>query len=61
MLGIPPKFKLYGTGTLDRVGELGLTRQWNRRLGKYYFNDAGRAFVPSSAWVRPTSGTAMSA
>lgn len=47
VLGIPPKFRLYGTGTLDRVGELGQARQWSPTiLGKYYFNDAEARFRP---------------
>ncbi|KAF1070933.1 MULTISPECIES: OmpW family protein [unclassified Variovorax] len=47
VLGIPPKFKLEGTGTLARVGELGKARQWSPTiLGKYYFNDGNAAFRP---------------
>ena len=47
VLGIPPKFKLNGTGTLARVGQLGEARQWSPTiLGKYYFNEANSAFRP---------------
>ncbi len=47
VLGIPPKFKLDGKGTLARVGELGEARQWSPTiLGKYYFNEANSAFRP---------------
>lgn len=47
VFGIPPKFKLYGTGTLEQVGELGQARQWSPTLlGKYYFNDGQAAFRP---------------
>jgi outer membrane protein len=47
VLGIPPKFKLEGTGTLARVGELGQARQWSPTiLGKYYFNEGNDAFRP---------------
>jgi outer membrane protein len=47
VLGIPPKFKLDGTGTLGRVGELGEARQWSPTiLGKYYFNEGTAAFRP---------------
>jgi len=47
VFGIPPKFKLEGTGTLARVGELGEARQWSPTiLGKYYFNEGSAAFRP---------------
>jgi len=47
VLGIPPKFKLHGTGTLNQVGELGQARQWSPTLlGKYYFNEAQARFRP---------------
>jgi outer membrane protein len=40
VFGIPPKFKLNGTGTLGQVGELGEARQWSPTLlGKYYFRE----------------------
>jgi outer membrane protein len=47
VLGVPPKFKLDGTGTLGRVGELGEARQWSPTiLAKYYFNEGNSAFRP---------------
>jgi outer membrane protein len=47
VFGVPPKFKLNGTGTLDRVGQLGEARQWSPTiLGKYYFNEGTSAFRP---------------
>ncbi|QGW80921.1 OmpW/AlkL family protein [Variovorax paradoxus] len=47
VLGIPPKFKLDGEGTLARIGELGEARQWSPTiLGKYYFNEGSSAFRP---------------
>jgi outer membrane protein len=47
VLGIPPKFKLAGTGTLAQVGQLGEARQWSPTiLGKYYFGDGNAAFRP---------------
>ena len=47
VFGIPPKFKLNGTGTLGRVGELGEARQWSPTiLGKYYFNEGNAALRP---------------
>ena len=46
-IGIPPKFKLTGTGTLERLGELGEARQWSPTLlGKYYFNEGTDRFRP---------------
>ena len=47
VLGIPPKFKLYGAGTLGRLGELGEAKQWSPTiLGKYYFGEGNDAFRP---------------
>lgn len=47
VVGVPPKFKLEGAGTLASVGELGQARQWSPALlGKYYFNDGNAAFRP---------------
>ncbi|WP_213953015.1 OmpW family outer membrane protein [Variovorax sp. dw_954] len=47
VLGVPPKFKLYGTGTLESVGQIGEARQWSPTiLGKYYFNDGEAKFRP---------------
>lgn len=46
-LGIPPKFKLSGEGTLARLGEIGTAQQWSPTvLVKYYFNDANAIFRP---------------
>lgn len=47
VFGVPPKFRLDGTGTLGRVGQLGEARQWSPTiLGKYYFNEGSDAFRP---------------
>lgn len=47
VLGIPPKFKLYGDGTLGRLGELGEAKQWSPTiLGKYYFGEGNDTFRP---------------
>jgi outer membrane protein len=47
VMGIPPKFKLSGTGTLARLGELGEARQWSPTLlGKYYFNEGADVLRP---------------
>ena len=47
VVGIPPKFKLQGAGTLAPIGELGTAKQWSPTLlGKYYFNDGNAAFRP---------------
>ncbi|RZL89718.1 MAG: OmpW family protein [Variovorax sp.] len=47
VMGIPPKFKLDGTGTLAPIGELGNARQWSPTLlAKYYFNDGAAPFRP---------------
>ncbi|MET3497561.1 OmpW/AlkL family protein [Variovorax boronicumulans] len=47
VLGVPPKFKLEGKGTLARVGELGEARQWSPTvLVKYNFNEGNDAFRP---------------
>ncbi len=47
VLGIPPKFKLDGTGTLGQLGELGEARQWSPTLlAKYYFLDGEAALRP---------------
>ncbi len=47
VLGVPPKFKLEGAGSLAPVGELGEARQWSPTLlGKYYFNEGNAAFRP---------------
>ena len=47
VMGIPPKFKLTGIGTLERLGELGEARQWSPTLlGRYYFNEGTDKFRP---------------
>ena len=47
VMGIPPKFKLDGTGTLAPIGELGDARQWSPTvLAKYFFNDGAAPFRP---------------
>ena len=46
-MGVPPKFKLSGEGTLGPIGELGEARQWSPTvLAKYYFNDGEAKFRP---------------
>lgn len=46
-LGVPPTYKLQGTGSLAAVGELGEAKQWAPTiLGKYFFNDANAQFRP---------------
>ena len=40
VLGVPPKFKLQGEGTLAGLGEIGQAKQWSPTfLGKYYFGN----------------------
>jgi len=47
VLGVPPKFKLDGAGTLAGIGELGSAKQWSPTLlAKYYFNEGNAAFRP---------------
>jgi outer membrane protein len=47
VIGVPPKFKLQGTGTLGPIGELGEARQWSPTLlAKYYFLDGEARFRP---------------
>jgi outer membrane protein len=46
-LGIPPTYKIKGTGTLAAVGEIGEAKQWAPTvLGKYFFCDSTAAFRP---------------
>ncbi|WP_076592736.1 OmpW/AlkL family protein [Herminiimonas arsenitoxidans] len=46
-LGIPPKFKLYGGGTLAPLGELGKARQWSPAvIAKWYFGDKNSQLRP---------------
>ena len=47
VIGIPPKWRLQGSGTLAPIGELGTARQWSPTvLAKYYFNDGEARFRP---------------
>jgi len=47
VVGVPPKFKLEGEGTLAGAGELGTARQWSPTiLAKYYFGSGEQAFRP---------------
>jgi len=47
VVGIPPKFKLQGEGTLAAAGQLGEARQWSPTiLAKYYFRSGDAAFRP---------------
>ncbi|MDR6585038.1 OmpW family protein [Herbaspirillum sp. BH-1] len=46
-LGIPPEFKLKGTGDLQALGELGKAKQWSPAIvAKYYFGAANDTFRP---------------
>ncbi|RXZ36588.1 OmpW family protein [Oxalobacteraceae bacterium CAVE-383] len=46
-LGVPPKFKLNGAGTLSSLGEVGSAKQWSPAIvAKYYFGDAESKFRP---------------
>lgn len=46
-VGIPPTFKLTGTGTLAGVGELGKAKQWSPAvIAKWYFGDGNSQFRP---------------
>ncbi|MGO0791565.1 OmpW/AlkL family protein [Herbaspirillum seropedicae] len=46
-LGIPPEFKLKGTGDLQALGELGKAKQWSPAIvAKWYFGGAQDAFRP---------------
>ena len=47
VIGVPPKFKLQGTGTLGPIGELGEARQWSPTLlAKYYFLEGDAKLRP---------------
>lgn len=47
VFGVPPKFNLYGTGTLSPFGKLGSAREWSPTLLlKYYFGSAQSRFRP---------------
>ncbi|MBB5392361.1 MULTISPECIES: OmpW family protein [unclassified Herbaspirillum] len=46
-LGIPPTFKLNGTGSLAGVGEIGKAKQWSPAIvAKWYFGDGNSKFRP---------------
>jgi outer membrane protein len=46
--GIPPTFKLDGTGTLEGVGRIGQAKQWSPAVvAKYHFGTASSKFRPS--------------
>jgi outer membrane protein len=46
-LGIPPKFKLYGGGTLSNLGQLGEAKQWSPAvIAKWYFGDKNSQLRP---------------
>ncbi|MDB5776370.1 MAG: ompW2 [Herbaspirillum sp.] len=46
-VGIPPKFKLDGTGTLGLLGQLGTAKQWSPALvAKWFFGDGDSKFRP---------------
>lgn len=45
--GIPPKFKLNGTGTLGSVGEIGNAKQWSPAIvAKWFFGNGNSKFRP---------------
>ena len=47
VIGVPPKFKLQGTGTLGPIGELGEASQWSPTLlAKYYFLEGDAKLRP---------------
>ncbi|MDP9898391.1 OmpW/AlkL family protein [Variovorax ginsengisoli] len=47
VVGVPPKFNLYGEGSLGRLGKLGEARQYSPTLlAKYYFNEGSAQFRP---------------
>src|SRR5690606_23453384 len=46
-LGIPPKFKLDGSGSLAGLGQLGTAKQWSPAvLAKWYFGDRDSQIRP---------------
>ncbi|WP_343583917.1 OmpW family outer membrane protein [Herbaspirillum sp.] len=46
-LGIPPTFKLNGTGSLAGIGEIGKAKQWSPAIvAKWFFGDANSKFRP---------------
>jgi outer membrane protein len=47
-LGIPPTYKLNGTGSLASVGQIGSAKQWAPAiLARYFFGDANAKIRPS--------------
>ncbi|MBB5461706.1 OmpW family protein [Paraburkholderia sp. Cpub6] len=47
VIGIPPTFDLYGTGSFAQFGKLGQAKQWSPTLlFKYYFNAPTASFRP---------------
>lgn len=47
-LGLPPRYKLDGTGSLGSVGRIGSAKQWAPALlAKYYFGDARSQLRPN--------------
>jgi outer membrane protein len=46
-IGLPPKFKLQGSGTLSSLGEIGSAKQWSPAIvAKWFFGDAESKFRP---------------
>lgn len=46
-VGIPPTFKLTGTGTIASAGEVGKAKQWSPAvIAKWYFGDGNSQFRP---------------
>ena len=47
VLGIPPKFRLTGTGSISSLGEVGSAYEWSPAvILKYFFNDAASNLRP---------------
>lgn len=47
VIGVPPTFDLYGTGSFEQFGKLGQAKQWSPTLlFKYYFNAPTSSFRP---------------
>jgi len=47
VFGIPPKFRITGTGSLSALGQFGSAYEWSPTLLlKYYFNEAQSRFRP---------------
>jgi outer membrane protein len=46
-MGLPPKFRLNGTGTFSNQGEIGSAKQWSPAIvAKWFFGDAESKFRP---------------